>query len=212
MATRIPLQRILVFVLLAQAAVALGLLVYLAAAKRVLVVELTTRDEIQPAAASDRLVIPVAGVRSSELSDTYGAPRSGGRTHQGIDIFAPEGTPVLAAAAGVVVGRDSSALGGISLYHRDLDQRTIYFYAHLQRYRPDLKEGDLVRQGDVIAYVGETGNAPPGSPHLHFSIHTVTDPNRWWRGRNISPCTLLPCGPPGEDGDSVSGRPPGGAR
>jgi murein DD-endopeptidase MepM/ murein hydrolase activator NlpD len=183
---------------LAQASVALGLLVYLAAVNKALVVGFTTREEIQSAAASDHLIIPVAGVRSSELTDTYGAPRSGGRTHQGIDIFASEGTPVIAATAGVIVARDSSALGGLAIYQRDHDQRTIYFYGHLQRYRPDLKEGDLVRQGDVIAYVGETGNVPPGSAHLHFSIYTVTDPNRWWRGRNINPCDLLPCGDPGE--------------
>jgi peptidoglycan LD-endopeptidase LytH len=197
---RIPPQRILLFVILAQAAVALGLLVYLAAADRALVIGFSSREEIRPAEASDRLIIPVAGVRSPELRDTYGAPRSGGRTHEGIDIFASEGTPVIAAAAGVIVGRDSSALGGLALYQRDLDQRTIYFYGHLHGYRPDLKEGDLVRQGDVIAYVGATGNVPPGSPHLHFSIHTVTDPNRWWRGRSISPCDLLPCGVGEKDG------------
>lgn len=100
---------------------------------------------------------------------------------------------MLAVAAGVIVGRDSSALGGISLYHRDLDERTIYFYGHLHGYRAGLKEGDLVQRGEVIAYVWQTGNVPPGSPHLHFSAHTVTDPNRWWRGDDLSPCDLLPC-------------------
>jgi peptidoglycan LD-endopeptidase LytH len=195
---RIPPQRILLLVVLTQAAVALGLLVYLAAAKRMLVVELTTREAIRTPAPSDRLVIPVAGVRPDEVIDTFGAPRSGGRTHEGIDIFAPAGTPVLAAAAGVIVARDSSALGGLAVYHRDHDQRTVYFYGHLQRYRADLKEGDVVRQGEPIAHVGETGNVPPGSPHLHFSVYTVTDPNRWWRGRNLRPCDLLPCRGGGE--------------
>ena len=199
---RLPLQRILLVVLLAQATVALGLLVYLAAADKALVVEITAREALRAPEASDHLMIPVAGVRPAELSDSYGAPRSGGRTHEGIDIFAPEGTPVLAAAAGVIVGRDSSALGGLALYQRDLDERTIYFYGHLQRYRAGLKEGDLVRQGDVVAYVGQTGNVPPGTPHLHFSVYTVTDPNRWWRGRNVSPCDLLPCGVPEEHSGS----------
>ncbi|MDP9350229.1 MAG: M23 family metallopeptidase [Chloroflexota bacterium] len=191
-----PLQRILLLVVLAQATVALGLLVYLAVADKALIIEIAAREELRSPEASDRLIIPVAGVRPAALSDSYGAPRSGGRTHQGIDIFAPEGTPVLAAAAGVIVGRDSSALGGVALYQRDRDERTIYFYGHLQRYRTGLKEGDLVRQGDVVAYVGQTGNVPLGRPHLHFSMYTVTDPNRWWRGRNLNPCDLLPCGVP----------------
>jgi murein DD-endopeptidase MepM/ murein hydrolase activator NlpD len=194
MPPRLPLHRIVLLVLLAQATIALGLVVYLAVTDRALVVEITPREGLRSSEASEHLIIPVAGVRPAELNDSYGAPRSGGRTHEGIDIFAPEGAPVLAAAAGVIVGRDSSALGGIALYHRDLDQRTIYFYGHLQRYEAGLKEGDLVRQGDVIAYVGQTGNVPPGAPHLHFSIFTVPDPNRWWRGRNLPPCDLLPCG------------------
>lgn len=200
-----PLHRILLIVLLVQATVALGLLGYLAAGDKALVVEIAARERLpspetsglQAGHLADHLVIPVAGVRAAELNDSYGAPRSGGRSHQGIDIHAPEGTPVLAAAAGVIVGRDSSALGGLSLYQRDLDQRTIYFYGHLQRYRAGMKDGDLVRAGDVVAYVGQTGNA--GTPHLHFSAYTVTDPNRWRRGSHVRPCDLLPCGVPAED-------------
>jgi murein DD-endopeptidase MepM/ murein hydrolase activator NlpD len=149
-----------------------------------------TREELRPATTA-RLVIPVAGVRERDLEDSYGAGRSGGRSHKGVDIFAPDGTPVLAAAGGVIVKRTTSALGGISLYHRDADGRTIYYYAHLQRYRAGLKEGDLVRAGDVIAYVGHTGNAPAGNPHLHFAVYTVSDPNRWWRGRDLNPYPLL---------------------
>jgi murein DD-endopeptidase MepM/ murein hydrolase activator NlpD len=188
-------------VLLAEAAALLGIFIYLAFTEKALVVRFAAQEELDPPAASAGLVIPVAGVRPAELNDTYGAPRSGGRSHEGIDILAAEGTPVLAAATGILVQRDSSARGGISLYQRDLDGRTIYFYGHLQRYKPGLKEGDLVRQGSVIAYVGQTGNVPPGSPHLHFSVYTVTDPNRWWRGRNLNPCKLLPCGAPDEEGD-----------
>ncbi len=170
----------------------------MAVADKALIVEIAPREGLRSPGASTRLIIPVAGVRPAELSDSYGAPRSGGRAHEGLDIHAPEGTPVLAAAAGVIVARDSSALGGLGLYQRDLDQRTIYFYGHLQRYRSGVKEGDLVRQGDVVAYVGQTGNA--GTPHLHFSVHTVTDPNNWRRGRTVSACDLLPCGVAEEDG------------
>jgi peptidoglycan LD-endopeptidase LytH len=197
-------QRALLIVLLTQAAVALGVLVYLAATDRVFVLEIASREALRTqAAAPAGLVIPVAGVRPSELRDTYGAPRSGGRTHEGIDISAPEGTPVLAAAKGILVGRDSSALGGLAVYIRDADERTVYFYGHLQRFAAGLKEGDLVRQGTVIAHVGHTGNASPDDPHLHFSVHVVTDPNRYWRGRSLDPCTLLPCG----KGDAVPADP-----
>lgn len=195
-----PLHRVLLYVLLAEATVVVGLLVYMAVADKALIVAITEREGLRLPEASGRLVVPVAGVRAAELSDSYGAPRSGGRAHEGLDIRAPEGTPVLAAAAGVIVALDSSALGGLGLYQRDLDQRTIYFYGHLQRYRAGVKEGDLVRQGDVVAYVGQTGNA--GTPHLHFSVHTVTDPNRWRRGRSVSPCDLLPCGVPEDDSGS----------
>lgn len=193
MRARISAGQALVIVLLVQAAAALGLLVYLAWTDKALLVEITSRQEIRATPGTGPLTIPVAGVRPAELRDSYGAPRSGGRRHAGIDILAAEGTPALAAADGIVVGLDSSALGGISLYLRDTDARTIYFYGHLQRYRAGLKEGDLVRRGDVVAHVGTTGNAPAGTPHLHFSVHTVTDPNRWWRGRNLDPCDLLPC-------------------
>ena len=202
MRARPPFRRIVLVLVLARGAVALGLLLYLAVTGKALVVEITDRAEVPAPDLSSRLIIPVAGVGPSELRNSYGSPRSGGRTHEGIDIFAPEGTPVLAAAAGVIAGRDSSALGGISLYLRDLDGRTIYFHGHLQRFRADLKEGDLVRQGDVLAYVGHTGNALPGSPHLHFSAYTVEDPNRWWRGRNLDPCDLLPCVVPEDESDS----------
>lgn len=201
MRTRFSLQLALGIVLIAQAAIALTLLLYLAISDRSLVLDVRPREELQSEESSS-LVIPVAGVRPSELTDTYGASRSGGRTHGGIDIFAAEGTPVVAVASGVIIGRDSSALGGISLYQRDRDERTIYFYGHLQRYRAGLKEGDLVRQGEVVAYVGQTGNVPAGSPHLHFSVYTVTDPNRWWRGRDLRPCDLLPCEEPERDSGS----------
>ncbi|CAA9367611.1 MAG: hypothetical protein AVDCRST_MAG68-5014 [uncultured Gemmatimonadetes bacterium] len=185
---RISLRTATIAVALGEGALLLGLAVYLAASGRTLQVRIALPDPPRPEA---RLVIPVAGVRAAELADSYGAGRSGGRSHKGVDIPAPEGTPVLAASAGVIVKLASSKLGGVSLYHRDADGRTVYYYAHLQRYRAGLKEGDLVRAGDVIAHVGRTGNAPPGNPHLHFAVYTVSDPNRWWRGRDLNPYPLL---------------------
>jgi murein DD-endopeptidase MepM/ murein hydrolase activator NlpD len=186
---RIPsLRTVAIAVALGEGVLLLGLVVYLAASGKTLQLRVALPAEPRSGA---RLVIPVAGVRAAELADSYGAARSGGRSHKGVDISAREGTPVLAASAGVIVKLASSKLGGISLYHRDADGRTVYYYAHLQRYRAGIKEGDLVRAGDVIAYVGRTGNAPAGNPHLHFAVYTVSDPNRWWRGRDLNPYPLL---------------------
>ncbi len=187
---RLSFRNVVIAAALVEAGLLLGLLIYLAASDRALVISIPSREERWQAEASAGLVIPVAGVRAAELKDTYGAARSGGRAHKGVDIFAAKGTPVVAAAAGVIVKRDSNAVGGLSVYQRDLDGRTIYYYAHLNGWRAGLKEGDLVRQGDVIGYVGSTGNVS-GSPHLHFAVFTVTDPNRWWKGRDLNPYKLL---------------------
>ncbi len=187
---RLTLRTAAIAAALGEGALLLGVVIYLAASGKTLQLRVAVPEAPRGAAAA-RLVIPVAGVRAPELADSYGAGRSGGRSHKGVDIPAREGTPVVAASAGVIVKLASNALGGVSLYQRDADGRTVYYYAHLQRYRAGLKEGDLVRAGDVIAYVGHTGNAPPGNPHLHFAVYTVTDPNRWWRGRDINPYPLL---------------------
>jgi murein DD-endopeptidase MepM/ murein hydrolase activator NlpD len=195
---RPSLRQVAISVALGEAALLLGLAVYLVASGRALVIAFPPRESVR-VEPSPRLIIPVAGVRAAELRDSYGAARSGGRAHKGVDIFAARGTPVLAAAAGVIVKRDSSGAGGISIYERDLDGRTIYYYAHLNGWRAGLKEGDLVRQGDVIGYVGQTGNVS-GNPHLHFAVFTVEDPNRWWRGRDLNPYSLL------RDGDANGSR------
>lgn len=190
MRLRLSFRNVAIAAALTEAGLLLGLLVWLAVTDRALVVSIPTREERRPAAASAGLVIPVAGVRAAELRNTYGDARSGGRAHKGVDIFAPRGTPVVAAAAGIVVRRDSGGAGGVSMYERDLDGRTIYYYAHLDRWRAGLREGDLLRQGDVLGYVGSTGNVS-GSPHLHFAVFTVTDPNRWAKGRDLNPYPLL---------------------
>lgn len=189
MRRRLTLRTAAITAALMEAGLLLGLAVYLAVADRALVIAFPRRDELRREADA-ALVIPVAGVRAEELKDTWGAPRSGGRTHKGVDIFAAKGTPVLAAAAGVVVQRDSGGAGGIALYERGLDGRTVYYYAHLSGYRAGLKVGDLVRAGDTLGYVGSTGNVS-GSPHLHFAVFTVADPNRFWRGRDLNPYELL---------------------
>ncbi|HEV7374596.1 MAG TPA: peptidoglycan DD-metalloendopeptidase family protein [Pyrinomonadaceae bacterium] len=140
---------------------------------------------------SPSLLIPVAGVRPEQLRDTFQEARSEGRVHDAIDIPAPLGTPVLAAADGRIVKLFQSERGGTTIYQLDPDNKTIYYYAHLERYADGLMEDHLARRGEIIAYVGDTGNAGAGNYHLHFSILIVSDPKRYWDGTNINPYPLL---------------------
>jgi peptidoglycan LD-endopeptidase LytH len=137
------------------------------------------------------LVIPVAGVRPEQLHDTFSDARSEGRRHDAIDIIAPRGTPVLAAADGRVIKLFQSEKGGITLYQLGTDDRTVYYYAHLERYADGLAEGHFARRGETLAYVGDTGNATPGNYHLHFQIYTVSDPKHFWTGDDLNPYELL---------------------
>lgn len=133
------------------------------------------------------LLIPVQGMAASRLRDTYNDARSGGRVHDAIDIHAPRGTPVLAVNDGVVIKLHSGARGGTALYQLDPDGRTRYYYAHLDRYADGIWEGVPVKKGQVIGYVGDTGNAQPGDYHLHFSIAILSSASRWWGGTNVNP-------------------------
>ena len=140
---------------------------------------------------STALLIPVAGVRPEQLRDTFQEARSQGRTHDAIDIPAARGTPVLAAADGRIIKFFNSEKGGITIYQLSVDEKLIYYYAHLERYADGLSEGHFARRGEVIAYVGDTGNAVPGNYHLHFSVAIISDPKRYWTGTNINPYPLL---------------------
>ncbi len=142
-------------------------------------------------AQSAKLIVPVAGVRPEQLQDTFTQSRSEGRVHNAIDIPAPRGTPVLAVTDGRIVKLFNSKPGGITVYQLDDDNRTVYYYAHLERYADGLSEGRYARRGETIGYVGDTGNAGAGNYHLHFSVSIVSDPKRWWSGQNINPYPLL---------------------
>jgi len=137
------------------------------------------------------LIIPVAGVRADQLVDTFSEARSEGRVHDAIDIPAPRGTPVLAAANGKILKLFESKAGGTTIYQLSNDEKFIYYYAHLDRYAEGLSEGQTVTQSETIAYVGDTGNAGAGNYHLHFSIAITSDPKRYWEGININPYPLL---------------------
>lgn len=144
-----------------------------------------------PLVRTTGLIIPVAGVSSAQLLDTFSAARGEGRVHDAIDIAAPKGTPVLAVAAGKILKLFQSKAGGTTIYQASADEKFIYYYAHLERYADGLYEGRFVVQGETIAYVGDTGNAGAGNFHLHFSIAETSNPKRWWEGVNINPYPLL---------------------
>ena len=143
------------------------------------------------------LAIPVVGVKQAELVDTYTQARAGGaRRHDAIDIMASTGRPVVAAAPGRVEKLFfSQGGGGTSAYVRSEDGRWIYYYAHLSAYAPGLREGQRLRRGAPVGYVGASGNANPAGPHLHFAINRMEPGEKWWQGTPINPYPLLAAKP-----------------
>jgi peptidoglycan LD-endopeptidase LytH len=145
-----------------------------------------------PAGLEDRnLLIPVEGVAASVLTRQFSDARSGSRRHEAIDILAPRNTPVLAVEDGTIARLFFSKAGGTTVYQFDPSSAFCYYYAHLERYADGLREGQTVRRGQVIGYVGTSGNAPKSTPHLHFAIFRLTDAKRWWEGTPIDPYDVL---------------------
>lgn len=140
---------------------------------------------------SDRLTIPVKGVRRDQLLDTFNDARSENRVHDALDIPAPQGTPVIAAADGEIAKFFDSEKGGITIYQYSADKKLVYYYAHLQSRSDQIREKQFVKRGTVIGYVGDTGNAGAGNFHLHFSIMQIEKPERYWEGTDINPYPLL---------------------
>jgi peptidoglycan LD-endopeptidase LytH len=138
----------------------------------------------------ERLLLPVAGVAAREVRDSYAAAR-GDRQHLALDIMAPHGTPVLAAADGRIWKLRSNNLGGTTIYAVDREERFVFYYAHLQGYRDGLAEGTKLAKGDVIGYVGSTGNASRTAPHLHFQLSRMAPDRKWWTGTPLNPWPLL---------------------
>ncbi len=137
-----------------------------------------------------RLIIPVQGVQAKDLRDDFNETR-GGHRHEAIDIMAPRGTPVLAADDGNVAKLFLSKPGGLTVYQFDDSQTYCYYYAHLNSYAARLTEGAHLRKGDILGYVGSTGNASPDGPHLHFGIFQLGPDRRWWEGTPIDPYGFL---------------------
>ncbi len=136
---------------------------------------------------SRKLLLPIASVSAAQLANTFEQSRAAGRTHEALDIMAPRGTPVLAVEDGRVARLFPSKPGGITLYQFDHNTEYAFYYAHLDRYADGLKEGAPLRKGQVIGYVGSTGNASPDAPHLHFAIFRLGPERQWWRGTAVNP-------------------------
>ena len=134
---------------------------------------------------------PVAGVARGRIIDTWGQSRGEGREHHGTDIPAAGGTHVLAAAPGTIEKLFQSARGGTTLYERSVDRRWTFYYAHLQGYAPGLHEGQVVRTGDLLGFVGDTGDAGAGNYHLHFSTARLNPDQRWWQGQDVNAYPML---------------------
>lgn len=141
--------------------------------------------------AARGLMVPVAGVDPGKLVRSYHDPRSGSREHEAIDILAPTGTPVVAVEDGTVAKLFFSKAGGITIYQFDPSKQFSYYYAHLDRYADGITEGGQVHRGQVIGYVGISGNSPKNAPHLHFAVYRLTSEKRWWEGTPIDPYDLL---------------------
>ncbi|MBP8080650.1 MAG: M23 family metallopeptidase [Arenimonas sp.] len=137
------------------------------------------------------LLIPIPGVSASQLIDTYTQSRSGGHSHDAIDIMAPRGTPVIAVADGTVAKLFTSKPGGLTVYQFDSQEKVAYYYAHLDSYAPGLIAGRQLKRGELVGYVGSTGNASPDAPHLHFAVFLLGPKKYWWRGTAINPFPLL---------------------
>ena len=147
------------------------------------------------------LVLPVRGVAPDALRESFDSPRSHGRRHAAIDIMAPRNTPIVAAVDGEIRKLTTNSAGGLTIYQFDQSETRVYYYAHLERYREGLRERMFVRRGEIIGYVGSTGNAQKNAPHLHFAIHELPSSKELWEGAAVDPYPLLAAQAPSGDSE-----------
>lgn len=148
-------------------------------------------DDVVAELRQRRLEVPVLGVKRDELRNSFAEQRGGTRRHEAIDLLAPRNTPVVAVDDGVVARLFNSDAGGTTVYQFDPTTNYAYYYAHLERYADGLTEGAPVERGQVLGYVGTSGNAPKDTPHLHFAVFQLTSDKRWWQGTPIDPFLVL---------------------
>jgi peptidoglycan LD-endopeptidase LytH len=152
---------------------------------------------IPPGAASPAadepppLIIPVQGADPMKITDSFAESRGSSSRHEAVDIMAPRGTPVLAAGDGTVEKLFQSKRGGTTIYQFDPSRTWCYYYAHLDHYAQGIVQGTTLRKGQVIGYVGSTGDASPAAPHLHFAIFKLGPEKQWWKGTAIDPYPIL---------------------
>jgi murein DD-endopeptidase MepM/ murein hydrolase activator NlpD len=152
--------------------------------------ETVTADDL--ALLSREITMPLDGVNPATLRSNFDERRGGGaRQHQALDIMAARRTPVRSAASGRVLKLFTSAAGGLMVYAADSSERFVLMYAHLDGYAPGLRDGAPLSRGQVIGYVGSTGNASANAPHLHFAIARSADVKRWSKGKPIDPLPVL---------------------
>jgi peptidoglycan LD-endopeptidase LytH len=147
-------------------------------------------DDVRELAGRD-LEIPVENVRPDQLTRQFDQPRDATRRHEALDILAPRNTPVRAVESGRIAKLFLSKAGGITIYQFDPSEQYCYYYAHLERYAAGLQEGQQVSKGQVIGYVGTSGNAPENAPHLHFAVFRLTPDKHWWEGTPLDPFDIL---------------------
>lgn len=163
-----------------------------AAAAPVLVMETATVSVSETEVpVANLLLVPVAGIKVNALRDTFNDARDAERRHEAMDILAPIGTPVFAVADGKIVKLFNSKPGGLTVYQFDTSEKFAYYYAHLDRYAADVKEGMTLKRGDLVGYVGTSGNADPNTPHLHFAVFALGPLKQWWKGSPINPYPLM---------------------
>lgn len=153
----------------------------------------TASTSATPPALPDgqKLLIPVEGIKLAQLSDNFDQPRGSERHHEALDIMAPKGTKVIAVADGKIAKLFNSKPGGLTVYQFDPEEKLAYYYAHLDKYAEGLQEGAQVKRGDLIGYVGVTGNSDPAAPHLHFAVIELTPEKQWWKGTPINPFPMM---------------------
>lgn len=144
-----------------------------------------------PAASTEKIGVPVDGMKYAQLSDNFDQPRGKERHHEALDIMAPKGTKVVAVADGKVAKLFNSKPGGLTVYQFDPSEKMAYYYAHLDKYADGLTEGAAIKRGDLIGYVGVTGNSDPKAPHLHFAVFELTPEKQWWKGTPVNPYPMM---------------------
>lgn len=148
----------------------------------------STSEDAGSALADKHLRLPLDSADVRAMKGQFNEKRGGGsRGHEAVDILAPRNTPVHAVEDGTIAKLFTSKQGGLTVYQFDPGGRFCYYYAHLERYAAGLHDGQRVERGDVIGYVGTSGNAPPNTPHLHFAIFELTPARHWWQGTAIDP-------------------------